>query len=1059
MENWNEQDKWWAGRDSYFSGAEMAAMCSADYDGHEGSMGPTYGLKNADSTMKMAIGGLAVMDINYIKEMKLWSDQNRTTGFPADAINFHHYCNSAPGERSYGVSVGISPEDDNLKEKMKVIVEYRNKWLPGLEVWVSEFGYSTHPDSWQASPAIGYNDNEEIQGRWLLRSFLELSAAGVDRAYQYLLVDQSSESSSSYAADGLVKDPWDYNHAYYVWENDSIVDTLYHQHESYQRKKAWFHMSCMKNVMSGFHFYQELASGHQDINLYEFRNEANDSSVFAVWCKTSTNQIVNNFTFNVGTNAYQVVTVTPDSISKTGIKDTLTLNDDSVSLTVSEMPVFVIKINNDPYGPTAKTKNIDVYLDENGQASIQPTDVDGGSTDNNGIVSRSLSKSTFDCSDITSSTTLTVVSDSSWKTSSVASTATYASFPWTGELGNLPHDSTFTNNATLGQPYGYHSIDSIDGANVIKAAHYVTFHRASFQLDQKDGVKARFQCNHDDDIEIYINDSLLLREERFDYNEGRQSPEHDIYFADLIENGFQGGDTFDYVSSAPLSDILVAGTNTITVALRNGGPGNNGGFSLKMTLTQEGTPVTLTVADHVSNTDSAVALVFVHDTLDPVARVEDYILNLDANGEAILTYQDIDNGSGDNCNSISSYILSKTDFDCSDISQTISQTIVSDSSWKVSNVVAPRQFPWDGIDLNEIPHDSTFVNNAEEGQTVGWELVKPIPGTQPLKAWDEVRIFQKKFTINGNGEFQARLQITGDDFFQIILNGVTLALRESAHADNAKLPPHDIFFDKSGTVTNGYDSGDSFDSYYDSAIASVLKAGENTLIVAVSNNFNSSGGFSLKMEVSALSAHPVQLLIEDSNGDKDSATAYVKVVDVIAPSVISRNRSYVLDSTGVLYLNAADLDSNSTDACGITGMSISPDSLVCANHGDNTITLTVIDSSGNIAYGYPVVTLDTTGSNCVLASSKKGRVEGVVIGDNLDHTLNIYPNPVNDQLQIESGSIMEELYIYDLQGKMVDRKRVMARTMLLDVSAYARGMYIVKVIRNGAAQNFEIIKE
>jgi len=79
------------------------------------------GMKNADPLIKMVMAGLASLNLEYVRCMKLWSDFNRN-GFPADVLNFHHY--SENGSR------GISPEEDGLKEKLKQLVAYRDKYLP-----------------------------------------------------------------------------------------------------------------------------------------------------------------------------------------------------------------------------------------------------------------------------------------------------------------------------------------------------------------------------------------------------------------------------------------------------------------------------------------------------------------------------------------------------------------------------------------------------------------------------------------------------------------------------------------------------------------------------------------------------------------------------------------------------------------------------------------------------------------------------------------------------------------------------------------------------------------
>ncbi|MCF8370885.1 MAG: T9SS type A sorting domain-containing protein [Bacteroidales bacterium] len=55
----------------------------------------------------------------------------------------------------------------------------------------------------------------------------------------------------------------------------------------------------------------------------------------------------------------------------------------------------------DDVEPTAVCQDIIVQLDANGEASIVPSDINNGSSDNCGINTMSLSQTTFDCSDIT----------------------------------------------------------------------------------------------------------------------------------------------------------------------------------------------------------------------------------------------------------------------------------------------------------------------------------------------------------------------------------------------------------------------------------------------------------------------------------------------------------------------------------------------------------------------------------------------------------------------------------------------------------------------------------
>ncbi len=207
IENCNEPDKWWEGRAAYFWPAELAAMCSADYDGHRGAMGPTVGVRNADPNMKLVLGGLARPDVEYLRAMQLWADFHRDGQMPFDVINLHHYSNDAGGQ-SGQPTTGISPEADGLRERFAQVVEWGDRFLPGKEVWVSEFGYDTNPKSVQRAPAIGTFTAEEVQAQWIVRSYLALAAAGVDRAQQFMLRDANAENTVKFNSCGLTREKW-----------------------------------------------------------------------------------------------------------------------------------------------------------------------------------------------------------------------------------------------------------------------------------------------------------------------------------------------------------------------------------------------------------------------------------------------------------------------------------------------------------------------------------------------------------------------------------------------------------------------------------------------------------------------------------------------------------------------------------------------------------------------------------------------------------------------------------------------------------------------------------
>jgi len=76
--------------------------------------------------------------------------------------------------------------------------------------------------------------------------------------------------------------------------------------------------------------------------------------------------------------------------------------------------------NEDNEDPVAVCQDITVLLDQNGQATISANYLDGGSTDNEGIVSFEIDIDTFSCNDIGENTVTLTIADASGNTASCA---------------------------------------------------------------------------------------------------------------------------------------------------------------------------------------------------------------------------------------------------------------------------------------------------------------------------------------------------------------------------------------------------------------------------------------------------------------------------------------------------------------------------------------------------------------------------------------------------------------------------------------------------------------
>jgi hypothetical protein len=90
----------------------------------------------------------------------------------------------------------------------------------------------------------------------------------------------------------------------------------------------------------------------------------------------------------------------------------------------------------------------------------------------------------------------------------------------------------------------------------------------------------------------------------------------------------------------------------------------------------------LTAEDPSGNISTDVAIVTVLDAINPTALTQDVTISLDANGEASITPDQIDDGSSDNCVNVA-LSLDNSSFDCSNLgTNTVTLTVTDDSAMR-----------------------------------------------------------------------------------------------------------------------------------------------------------------------------------------------------------------------------------------------------------------------------------------------------------------------------------------------------------------------------------------
>jgi uncharacterized repeat protein (TIGR01451 family) len=103
----------------------------------------------------------------------------------------------------------------------------------------------------------------------------------------------------------------------------------------------------------------------------------------------------------------------------------------------------------------------------------------------------------------------------------------------------------------------------------------------------------------------------------------------------------------------------------------------------------------------------------------------------------------------------------------------------------------------------------------------------------------------------------------------------------------------------------------------------------------------------------------ITVTVKDANNNTSTCTTTFKVCafEQNLPTALCKNITVALPAGGIASINGSDVDNGSSDDCGIVSRTVSPSTFTCADKGPNTVTLTVIDPSGNSASCQATVTV------------------------------------------------------------------------------------------------------
>ncbi|MEZ4916775.1 MAG: HYR domain-containing protein, partial [Chitinophagales bacterium] len=341
--------------------------------------------------------------------------------------------------------------------------------------------------------------------------------------------------------------------------------------------------------------------------------------------------------------------------------------------------------------------------------------------------------------------------------------------------------------------------------------------------------------------------------------------------------------------------------------------------------------VTLTVEDVNGNSSTCTATVTIQDTVAPTAQCQPFTTQLSTSGLAVVTPQDIDNGSYDNCG-IDTMYLSQDSFTCADYGLNNITLYVIDNYGNIDSCAT-----YIDIQDNTAPiavcHDTTLYLDATG--TISITAADVDGGSWDSCGINSISIDKTNFTCADLGANTVTLSVSdnkGNTGTCTATVTVLDTLAPTVMCQNVTVQL-DVFGQASITTSN-IDNGTT-----DNCGTPTLSLSQTTF------------------DCTNLGANTVILTATDASGNTDSCTATVTVEDNLMPTVVCKNISVQLSTAGTASIVPADVINSMSDNCGIDTAFIDIYNFTCTNIGANDVLVTVRDSAGNTATCTATVTV------------------------------------------------------------------------------------------------------
>ncbi|GEQ85771.1 hypothetical protein ULMS_12790 [Patiriisocius marinistellae] len=594
---------------------------------------------------------------------------------------------------------------------------------------------------------------------------------------------------------------------------------------------------------------------------------------------------------------------------------------------------FIVDVIDDT-PPAVICNDITVQLDNTGSVTITAADVSSASSDNCSVASVTIDNDTFNCSNIGLNNILITITDTSGNISTCNAIVTVED--------NIGPSAICQNITVFLDATGMATITPLDINNGSTD---------NCEIDNYAIDITTFDCTNigDNTVTLFVSD----------INGNTSSCTSTVTVIDDFAPMITCPNTITESADGNCTLILPDYTSMATVM-------DNCSF---ISVTQSPVPgtaviigvnmITLTASDGNSTADCTF-IVDVIDNTPPAVICNDFTVQLDSTGNATITAADVASGSTDNC-TIDTILLDNDTFDCSNVGSNNVTVTVTDTSGNTSTCTSI-------VTVEDMVIPSALCQNITVSlDSTGSVTILPQDidnGSSDNCAIDTYALDIDTFDCSNLGENTVILTVTD-------VNGNSSTCNAMVTVEETEIPTAVC-----QNITVALDA---------TGVASITAAELD------GGSTDNCGNITTTIDIDTftcdnLGTNEVTLIVEDINGNVNTCIAIVTIVDETAPTAACLNITVELDGNGMAVIEASDIDNGSTDTCGITNIDIDTFFFDCSNLGENIVTLTVTDDSGNQSSCESTVTVIGT-------SAVQAICQNITVPLGQDGTMTI--NPIN----------------------------------------------------------------